>query len=166
MHDKEVYDVEGPMTWGLRICCVLSRQGEDRFERRISHFIILRWGIVTVIIAVVFIREVNVFTTADLTRLKRGVTCQDWGRSDILMKVITKRATRLWRASLGSADRDAAARLLSGALGLSFRLPLAPWGIAPETAAVFSVATLLAERRFISVKWEQRLSSGDVMNTR
>jgi hypothetical protein len=64
------------------------------------------------------------------------------------MKVITNTATRLWRASLVSVVREVATR------PFSFRLFLeACWGIASKTSVVFSTATLLAERRGISVKW-------------
>jgi hypothetical protein len=54
----------------LGIYCVQSRQGEVGFEERISRFINLGWGIVTVIILIVFVREVKLFAAADLTRLK------------------------------------------------------------------------------------------------
>jgi len=59
---------------------------------------------------------------------------------------------RLWCASLGLVVQEVATRPFSGALGFSFHLFLgACWGIASETAAVFSAVTLLAERWGISV---------------
>jgi len=78
----------------------------------------------------------------------------------LLMKVLTKRATRLWRLGL---VREVATCLLSGTSGLSFRIFLAArWGCASETAAVL-VVCLLAERQDgISVKWGSR----DMMKTR
>ena len=48
----------------------MSSEGEDRFKQRTGHFINLGWGIITVIILVVFVREVKLFTATDLTRLK------------------------------------------------------------------------------------------------
>lgn len=65
---------------------------------------------------------------------------------------LTNTATHLRRESLGSVVREVATRPFSGAMGFSFCTFLrACWGIASETAAVFSVVTFLVERRGISV---------------
>ncbi len=59
------------------------------------------------------------------------------------MKVITNMATRLWHARLGLVVQEVATRLFSGTLGFSVWIFLgAFWGIASETAAVFSMVTL------------------------
>ena len=68
IHDKKVFYIWSPRTRSLGIP---SRQGEGRFEQRISRFIKLGWGIVTVIILAVFTKDVKLFAAAaSLTRLK------------------------------------------------------------------------------------------------
>jgi hypothetical protein len=65
----------------------------------------------------------------------------------LMMKIITNIAMRLWHGSLGLVIREVAPHPFSGALRFSFCTFLrACWGIASETAAVFSVVTLLVER--------------------